>query len=134
MQGSASENNLFKDLPKVMLFAYQGSIASISIGLKKILIKARETYNKLKEEDKKSNISLIFFDEMGLAEHSPNNPLKVIHSELEYDQNEEDKKLAFIGISNWTLDAAKMNRGISISIPEPDEEESINSIDYWRII
>ena len=60
---------------------------------------------------------------MGLAEHSPNNPLKVIHSELEYDQNEGEKKIAFIGISNWILDAAKMNRGISISIPEPDEKD-----------
>ena len=61
---------------------------------------------------------------MGLAEHSPNNPLKVIHAELEYDQNEGDKKVAFVGISNWSLDAAKMNRGISISIPEPDEEDN----------
>ena len=67
---------------------------------------------------------MIFFDEMGLAEHSPNNPLKVIHSALEYDQNEDDKKIAFVGISNWVLDAAKMNRGISISIPEPDEEDN----------
>ena len=61
---------------------------------------------------------------MGLAENSPNNPLKVIHSALEYDQNEGDNKVAFIGISNWVLDAAKMNRGISISIPEPDEEDN----------
>ena len=61
---------------------------------------------------------------MGLAEHSPNNPLKVIHAELEYDQNEGDKKIAFVGISNWTLDASKMNRGISISIPEPNEEDN----------
>jgi hypothetical protein len=124
MQGSASEKTLFKNLPKVMLFAYQGSIASTSNGLKNIFNKARQTYHCLKPEDKKSNISLIFFDEMGLAEHSPNNPLKVIHSELEYDQNEGENKLAFIGISNWALDAAKMNRGISISIPEPDEEDN----------
>ena len=62
---------------------------------------------------------------MGLAEHSPNNPLKVIHSELEYNQIEDDdKKVAFVGISNWNLDAAKMNRGITISIPEPDKEDN----------
>ena len=52
---------------------------------------------------------MIFFDEMGLAEYSPNNPLKVIHSELEYDLNEGDNKVAFVGISNWRLDASKMN-------------------------
>ena len=64
---------------------------------------------------------------MGLAEYSPNNPLKVIHSELEYDLNEGDKKIAFVGISNWKLDASKMNRGIFISIPEPDEEDTRNT-------
>ena len=37
---------------------------------------------------------------MGLAEISPNNPLKVIHSELEYDNNIDNKKIAFVGISN----------------------------------
>ena len=42
---------------------------------------------------------------------------------LEYDQNEGDKKVAFIGISNWNLNATKMNRGISISIPEPNEKD-----------
>ena len=61
---------------------------------------------------------------MGLAEHSPNNPLKVIHSKLDDDENESENKIAFLGISNWSLDAAKMNRGISISIPEPDEEDN----------
>ena len=58
---------------------------------------------------------------MGLAEHSPHNPLKVIHSELEYDLNEDDKKVSFLGVSNWSLDSSKMNRGITISIPEPNE-------------
>jgi hypothetical protein len=60
---------------------------------------------------------------MGLAEHSPNNPLKVIHSELEYDLNEGRKKIAFVGISNWRLDASKMNRGLYLSIPQPDLED-----------
>ena len=64
---------------------------------------------------------------MGLAEYSPNNPLKVIHAELEYDQNEGDKKVAFVGISNYELDASKMNRGLFISIPEPDEDDMKNT-------
>ena len=58
---------------------------------------------------------------MRLAEISNNNPLKVLHSELEYDEHEN--KIAFIGISNWALDASKMNRGIFLSIPEPDEKD-----------
>ena len=62
---------------------------------------------------------------MGLAEHSPNNPLNVIHSELEYDLKEGDKKVAFVGISNWALDASKMNRGLFLSIPEPERKDAI---------
>ncbi len=37
---------------------------------------------------------------MGLAEDSPENPLKVLHAELE----KEEDKVAFLGLSNWTLD------------------------------
>ena len=66
-------------------------------------------------------ISLLYFDEMGLAEISPNNPLKVIHYELEFDDNEQ--KIAFVGISNWSLDASKMNRNIFLSVNELDEED-----------
>ena len=124
MQGTASDKYLFKNLPKLMIQSYQGSMASTSKGVENIFKKARSRYKELSDNDKKENISLIFFDEMGLAENSPNNPLKVIHSELEYDQNKGDKQVAFIGISNWILDAAKMNRGISISIPEPDEDDN----------
>ena len=63
-------------------------------------------------------ISMVFMDELGLAENSPNNPLKVLHSELEYDLNDENNQISFVGISNWKLDDAKMNRGIYLSIPE----------------
>jgi hypothetical protein len=56
---------------------------------------------------------------MGLAEESPNNPLKVIHSELEYDDN--DLKIGFVGISNWRLDASKMNRTIFLGVPPLEE-------------
>ena len=70
---------------------------------------------------------MIYFDEMGLAEHSKFNPLKTIHAELELDENDINKKIAFVGISNWSLDASKMNRGIHISIPELDEDDIIKT-------
>ena len=123
MKGSSSNNLLFKRFPKILLNSYQGSMGSTSQGVKKVFNKARKAMKKLKGEEKKKNISMIFFDEMGLAEHSPNNPLKVIHSELEYDLNTGDKKVAFVGISNWVLDASKMNRGMYLSIPDPEEED-----------
>ena len=123
MRGYLSPNPLFKELPKVIVNSYQGSMGSTSEGVENVFKKARKVIQDIDPSERDKNISMIFFDEMGLAEHSPNNPLKVIHAELEYDQNEGDKKVAFVGISNWTLDASKMNRGIYISIPEPDEED-----------
>ena len=123
MKGDNSDNNLFKSLPKLILHSYQGSLGSTSKGVLSIFKKARSTLEKENDEDLSKMISMIYFDEMGLAEHSPNNPLKVIHSELEYDLNEGRKKIAFVGISNWRLDASKMNRGLYLSIPQPDLED-----------
>ena len=60
-------------------------------------------------------------DEMGLAEISDNNPLKVTHYELEKEEN----KVSFVGISNWGLDASKMNRVVYIIGQEPDEDDLI---------
>ena len=63
-------------------------------------------------------------DEMSIADESPNNPLKVLHSQLDENSFEKDekKKIAFIGISNWSLDASKMNRAINKVIEDPDED------------
>lgn len=58
-------------------------------------------------------------DEIGLAELSDHNPLKVLHSAL--DKND----VAFIGLSNWSLDAAKMNRALHLNCPMLEEEDLI---------
>ena len=123
MKGEISDNYLFKTMPKLISSSYQGSLGSTSKGVLNIFKKARQFLEKETEENLSKIISMIYFDEMGLAEHSPNNPLKVIHSELEYDLNEGKKKIAFVGISNWRLDASKMNRGLYLSIPQPDLED-----------
>ena len=124
MKGSSSENPFFKLFPKIILHSYQGSLGSTSEGVNEIFKKAERSYAKQEKKNKKNIISTIYFDEMGLAEHSPNNPLKVIHSKLENEQNNDEIKVAFIGISNWILDASKMNRGIHISIPDLDEVDN----------
>lgn len=61
------------------------------------------------------------FDEIGLAEISPHNPLKVMHSLL------EPPRVATVGISNWSLDASKMNRVINLSRTEPSEDDLLQS-------
>ena len=35
--------------------------------------------------------------------------------------------MAFIGISNWALDPAKMNRGVMVTRSDPDENELVIS-------
>ena len=122
MKGDASDNIVFKSLPKLYINSFQGSLGSTSKGVLNIFKKARLLL-KNNNDNLDKIISMIYFDEMGLAEHSPNNPLKVIHSELEYDLNEGSKKIAFVGISNWILDASKMNRGLFLSIPPPDLDD-----------
>ena len=60
---------------------------------------------------------MVVFDEIGLAEISPHNPLKVMHSLL------EPPRVATVGISNWSLDASKQNRVITLSRTEPSEND-----------
>jgi hypothetical protein len=143
MKGIYSKSDLFKEYPQLFMYNYQGSETSTSQGIIEKFNKAR-TYAKnqleriLKEAEKEQDeekkkkkkekfIAMIFFDEMGLAERSPNNPLKAIHSQLEYDENEF--KIAFVGISNWKIDASKMNRCLTLSKPDPDKEDLIHTAD-----
>ena len=126
MKGKNSSNLLFKKFKSLYLYPYQGSETSTSKGVLNIFNKAREPIKRNKEKGNTIDfIPAVFFDEMGLAENSVNNPLKVIHSQLEYDENEH--KVAFIGISNWVLDSSKMNRGISLLIPQPDLNDLIDT-------
>jgi hypothetical protein len=60
-------------------------------------------------------LPVITFDEIGLAEISKHNPLKTLHSLLEL----ENCKVGFVGISNWRLDASKMNRALYLARPDP---------------
>ena len=34
-----------------------------------------------------------------------------------------EQRVAFIGISNWALDPAKMNRGVMVTRDDPDLDE-----------
>lgn len=78
--------------------------------------------------------SVVVLDEVGLAEDSPKMPLKTLHPLLEDGgQNDDDviqlqtedrfTRVAFIGLSNWALDPAKMNRGIMLCRNEPNGNE-----------
>jgi len=49
---------------------------------------------------------------------------KHLHNSIEFSVYIQ---VAFIGISNWALDPAKMNRGILVQREIPDKDELVNS-------
>ena len=61
-----------------------------------------------------NTITVLLLDEVGLAEHSPDMPLKCLHGML------VDPPISIVGLSNWVLDPAKMNRAILVQRPQPD--------------
>ena len=116
LRGVDSIEPFFRTLPEVYVITFQGSESSTSEGIEKAFEKARALLAKNAD---RLILPLVVFDEMGLAELSPNNPLKVLHSLLEPDKAE----VAFVGISNWRLDASKMNRVVFLARPDPDLED-----------
>ena len=138
MKGYHSKSKFWQQYPQLVVTSYQGSLTSTSKGiidtfkdaekkLKDYLSKkAKKEVNdtNLKEENNKKDkgiIVCVFIDEIGLCEISPSNPLKALHTylELDYRNKNNEEKLAFVGISNWKLDAAKMNRGIYLNVINP---------------
>ena len=113
LRGRDSRDPLFRELPQLWVFSYQGSESSTSEGIIKVFEKARKYASHNKDV-----LPVVLLDEVGLAENSKYNPLKVLHSLLEPGERKLPD-VAVVGISNWLLDAAKMNRAIHLSRPEP---------------
>lgn len=113
-----------RGLPNSTEIYYGGSQTSTDVGIKRVFDRAdriiAEDVVKGGDDDDVNNIDmlrpLILIDEIGLAELSPYNPLKILHPKLE----KKDKKYAFLGVSNWTLDLSKMNRVIYLARPDMD--------------
>ena len=53
---------------------------------------------------------------------------------FQFKRYERNERVAFIGISNWALDPAKMNRGIMVTRGDPGIPELIESarFDYFN--
>eukprot|EP01038_Epipyxis_sp_PR26KG_P006688 gene6688-9172_t len=109
----------------VFLVGKPGSSKSLSISLIASNLRGPDSeddfFKQFPEVKMISYLSLSFFDfcrNFGLAEISPFNPLKVLHSRLE-TVDDSPLPVAVVGISNWTLDASKMSRAIQLSRSEP---------------
>ncbi|XP_056432075.1 E3 ubiquitin-protein ligase rnf213-alpha-like [Gadus chalcogrammus] len=128
MQGQAAHSELFKKFKQIHLVSFQCSPHSTPEGIINTF-KQCGRFQVGKNLDE--YISVVVLDEIGLAEDSPKMPLKTLHPLLEEgcidDEPLPHKRVGFIGISNWALDPAKMNRGIFVSRGDPDEKELLES-------
>ncbi|XP_052243455.1 E3 ubiquitin-protein ligase RNF213-like [Dreissena polymorpha] len=129
MQGNCSKFKLFKHFKQVQMVSFQCSPLATPDG---IVGTFRQCAQFQEDKDLNTFVSVVVLDEVGLAEDSPRMPLKTLHPLLEDGcQGEEEpkpfKKVAFIGISNWALDPAKMNRGIFVQREVPEIDELTNS-------
>uniref|UniRef100_A0A2K5Z6W0 E3 ubiquitin-protein ligase RNF213 n=1 Tax=Mandrillus leucophaeus TaxID=9568 RepID=A0A2K5Z6W0_MANLE len=128
MQGPAAYSDLFRSLKQVHLVSFQCSPHSTPQG---IIGTFRQCARFQQGKDLQQYVSVVVLDEVGLAEDSPKMPLKTLHPLLEDGCIEDDpaphKKVGFVGISNWALDPAKMNRGIFVSRGSPNKRELIDS-------
>lgn len=129
MQGQSSHCELFKNLKQVHMVSFQCSPHSSPEG---IIGTFRNCARFQKDKNMEEYVSVVVLDEIGLAEDSPQMPLKTLHPLLEDGCIDNDKpdphmKVGFVGISNWALDPAKMNRGIFVSRWDPSEDELVET-------
>jgi hypothetical protein len=100
---------VFSSFKAINSMYYGGSQTSTADGISKVFNRAQHYLDQGGEDT-----PVVVFDEIGLAELSPYNPLKVLHPLLE----KPNQEVGFFGISNWTLDLSKMNRLIYLARPD----------------
>ncbi|CAL8282528.1 unnamed protein product [Merluccius merluccius] len=129
MQGQNSHVELFRKLKQVHMVSFQCSPYSSPEG---IIGTFKNCARFQKDKNMDEYVSVVVLDEIGLAEDSPQMPLKTLHPLLEdgcidNDRPDPHMKVGFVGISNWALDPAKMNRGIFVSRWDPTEKELVET-------
>ncbi|CAG8529600.1 39208_t:CDS:10, partial [Gigaspora margarita] len=125
LRGSDSNDEYFRKLPQVYLIPHQGSSSSTSDGILKVFQKAQNYQETSSNEF--PVISVVLLDEVGLAETSPFNPLKVLHSLLEPSYPSEGPTVSVVGISNWRLDNSKSSRALLVQRPKFDLEDLVDT-------
>lgn len=104
-----SDDKFSSVIPAFDIKPYQCSPLSTSGSIQEMFYQMKNNQNSY-IRNKEFSQSVLILDEIGLAEHSPHLPLKVLHTILEDPDSE--LMVSVVGISNWALDPAKMNRGV----------------------
>ena len=144
MQGiRCPDGSILQNFKQIQIMSYQCSQLSTANGIIGIFNTCRNIQHRTGSD---VLTACVVLEEVGLAEDSPLLPLKVLHPLLEDSSygiedtqdiqgspikhnivDENENRVAFIGISNWSLDPAKMNRGIMVSRGDPDIDDLIAS-------
>ena len=83
-------------------------------------------------QDPKVMLAMVVLDELGLADLSPEKPIKVLHHELERKAvltsgESQQSNYSVVALSNWLVDAAQLNRGILISRTAANHKDLLES-------
>ena len=120
--GYRSADPYIRLLPRLHPVPFQGSETCTSLGIETVFHTAHRLKSDYLDEEV---LPVVLLEEIGAAELSPHNPLKVLHSLLQ----SENMQIAFIGLSNWKLDASKMNRVVYLARPVPELEDLVTTAD-----
>ena len=112
-RGAKSRDLFFQKQQELVPRHFQGSPSCTSQGIKEVFQRAEKYLST------PNLLPVVVFDEIALAEQSHENPLKALHSLLEV----ESVKVGFVALSNWRLDAAKMNRVLYLARPDPSQSD-----------
>ena len=105
MIGIASQNSLFRKLPEATLRVLQCSPHTT----------AKDLSDHFDDCSRNKN-DVVVLEEAGLAEMSPEMPLKLLHEKF------DERECPCILTSNWNIDPAKMNRGLFLTRSMPSDE------------
>ncbi|PAA78029.1 hypothetical protein BOX15_Mlig004148g1, partial [Macrostomum lignano] len=136
MKGENSRGSAFKKLPDTHMLSFQCSPWSTSDGIEKLFQQSAKM--QIEKSDPENYVSVVVLDEIGLAEDTPQMSLKVLHSLLEDGVRMDldggpslpglaHERIGFIGISNWALDPAKMNRGLFVLRDVPTKSDLLKT-------
>ena len=126
-EGLCVEGRSITDYEHLYMQCYQCSQYTTSAEIVQVFSKCKT----IQQESAADSVACVVLDEVGLAEDSPNLPLKILHSLLEdsgpSEITQKGLNVSFIGLSNWALDPAKMNRGIMVQLEDPAPEELVKT-------
>ncbi|CAG8540805.1 10279_t:CDS:10, partial [Racocetra persica] len=152
LRGAESDDEYFKTLPQVYFIPHQGSASSTSAGILKVFDKA-ESYQKTSSEAFPVQ-AVVLLDEVGLAETSRFNPLKVLHALLEpgfvkddsiespnmsvVEESEEIQSKPLIDIESIfdtedPIEGSSSSVSINKETPKDGPTVSVVGISNWRL-